>query len=151
MTPDAGLSTNTFATRGILLITVALLTACGQNEKPVRQETLDESAVAPLTETEWYPTPKYAPGLQGSFSTPLNQQSAQWQPQSPGHSYVPNQQWSGDPQQPAYVQHPPVIIYQGREYVPAQSTQHWSYQQPVPGPTQPWYQPQQPQQRPWGE
>jgi len=156
MTPDAGLSANNFVTRVIFLFTVALLIACGQNEKPVRLETPVETAVAPLTETEWYPTSKHAPGLQGSFSSSLNQQAAQMQSQ-PANK-IEAHSWSGAPQQPAYVQPPPVIVFQGQEYVPAQSQQSWSYQQPVPGPTQFWYQPQQPYaapgsqyvQRPWG-
>jgi hypothetical protein len=151
MTSDAGLSANTFVTRVIFLFTVALLTACGQSEIPVRQETLVETAVAPLVETEWHPTPRHAPGLQGSFAAPLNQNVAQAQPQPANQAYGQSHQWSGAPQQPVYAQPPPVIVFQGQEYVPAQSQQPWSYQQPVPGPTQPWYQQQQPYvQRPWG-
>ena len=143
MTPDAGLSVNTFVTRFIFLITVALLTACGKSDIPVRKEKSVETAVAPVVEKEWYPTPAHAPGQQGSFSSPLNQQTAQMQSQ---------------PANQAYAQPPPVIVFQGMEYVPAQSQQPWSYQQSVPGSTQPWPRPQQPYhvpesqyvQRPWG-
>ena len=147
MTPDAGLSANTFVTRVIFLFTVALLTACGQGEKPVRQEAQAETADAPLAVRDWYPTPKHKPGMQGSFSSPMNQQSAQMQSQPANQANAQSQPWSVAPQQPAYVQQPSVIVFQGQQYVPAQPQQPWSYQQPVTQPTQPWY---QPQQRPWG-
>jgi hypothetical protein len=158
MTPDAGLSANTFVTRVIFLFTVALLTACGQSEKPVRQEAQAETADAPLAVSDWYPTPKHKPGFQGSFSSPMNQQSAQMHSRPANQANAQSQPWSVAPQQPAYVQQPPVIIFQGQEYVPAQPQQRWSYQQPVAQPTQPWYQSQQPYavpgsayvQRPWG-
>jgi len=160
MTPDAGLSANTFLTGVIFLLTVALLTACGQGEKPVRQEAQSETAVAPLAVKEWYPTPKHRPGLQGGFSSPPNQQTAQSHSWTANQGNSQSQPWSVAPQQPAYVQQPPVIVFQGQEYVPAQPQQPqqpWSYQQSVQ-PTQPWYQSQQPYavpgsqyvQRPWG-
>lgn len=158
MTPDAGLPANAFTTRVIFLITVALLTACGQGEKPVRQEVEVEPVVAPPVARDWYPSPKHMPKPQGTFSSTLNQQSAQSHSQSAKQAYVQSQPWSVTPQQPAYTQQPPVIIFQGQEYVPAQPQQRWSNQQAVTQPTQPWSQAQQPYafpgaeyvQRPWG-
>ena len=156
MTPDAGLSVNTFVTSVVFLFAAALLGACGQSEKPVRQDVPAEAVVAPLAVEEWYPTPKHMSRSQGDFSSPLNQQSAQMHTQTTNRANA--QPWAVAPQQPAFADPPQVIVFQGQEYVPAQSQQRWSNQAPVVQPLQPWYQPSQSYaapnsgfaQRPWG-
>ena len=154
MTPDAGLSANILVTRVIFLFAVTLLTACGQGEKPVRQEVEAETAVAPLVVRDWYPTLKHTPGLPGEFSSLQNQQSSQMDAQSASQAFTRSQPWSV----PADAQQPAVIVFQGQEYVLAQPQQRWSHQQPAPWTTQPGHPPQhsyvvpesQYLQRPWG-
>lgn len=158
MTPEAGFFANTFVLRVILLFTVALLGACGQSEKTVREDMQAEAEVVPLDVRQWYPNPKHVSSPQGGFSPPVNQPFPSIPPQPANQGYASQAPWPAAAQQPGYVQPAPVIVFQGQQYVPAQSQQGWSYQPPATQSTQPWQLPQQPfavfapqyGQRPWG-
>jgi len=158
MTPEAGFFANTFVLRVILLFTIVLLGACGQSEKTVREDVQAEAEVVPLAVRQWYPNPKHMSRPQGGFTPPVNQQFPSIPPQSVNQGYASQAPWPAAAQQPGYVQPSPVIVFQGQQYVPAQSQQGWGYQPPATQSTQPWQLPQQPfavfapqyGQRPWG-
>lgn len=160
MTPETGSSASTSVTRVIFLFAVLMTAACGQGEKPVRQDVQPEKETVPLAVKEWYPSPKHASQPQGQPSFTASQLSAPMPAHTINPGYTTQHSW-GTPvqqQQPASAAPPPVIVFQGQQYVPVQPQQGWSYQQPVTQPSQPWYQPRQPYavsvpqavQRPWG-
>jgi len=151
MTPEAGLPANLFVPRVILLFTIVLSAACGQSEQPVSQDIQPETDVVPLVVKQWYPTPKHKSRLQGNLAPPVNQPFPLIPPQPVTQDYAPRSPWPAAVQQPQYAQPSPVIVFQGQQYVPAQTQQGWNPQQPA----QSWQQPfagfeSQFGQRPWG-
>ena len=157
MIHETGLSVNILVLKVICLFTVALLSACDGGES-VKQHTQDESVEPALPVKEWYPKQKHMLQPQAQFRSPAVARSPQMMPINGGA--VTYQPWALPASQPVYSQPPPVVVYQGQQYVsPQQQGGGWVYQPPVAYPSQ--QQPQlQPQQyapayqyvpRPWGD
>ena len=128
----------TWILRLLLLISVALLSAC-ENEENIRPQTQSEPAEAPLPVREWYPAPKHR--QQPTAYAPA--QATQLQPVMAPSAYPGN-----NVQQPrgVYPAQPPVYQYQQPPVWPGQQPGA-TYQQPVA----PQYQYQyQYTPRPWG-
>lgn len=157
MIHETGLSVNILVLKVMCLFTVALLSACDGGES-VKQHTQVESVEPALPVKEWYPKQKHMLQPQAQFRSPAVARSPQMTPINGGA--VTYQPWAMPAPQPVYSQPPPVVVYQGQQYVsPQQQGGSWVYQPPAAQPQQ--QQPQlQSQQfvpayqyapRPWGE
>ena len=134
----------TWILRFLLLISVALLSAC-ENEENIRPQTQPEPSEPPLPVVEWYPTPKHRQQPTAYVPVPA---ATQLQPVMAPSAYQGSsvqQPWGGAPQV-IYQAQPPVNQYQQPPVWPSQQP-GTTYQQPAAPQYQYQYQ-QTP--RPWG-
>jgi hypothetical protein len=119
MIPGTGLSANTVVVRIIFLFfTVALLGACDDDNGPVKQQVQGKASEPSLPVKEWYPRPKHMSQPQTYFRQPVTQPQQMMSSQSPNQGAVSQGTWAMPATQPVYTQPPPVIVYQGQQYVP---------------------------------
>lgn len=156
MIHEAGLSANIVVLRVILLFTVALLSACDDDDKLVEQQTETVAKEPPLPVKEWYPSPKHMQQPR-AYMHPSAIQPRQMMPAQPlNQGAVSQQPWAVTVPQAVYPQPSPVIVYPAPQYAPPAQHWGWTYQQPAVQAPQPWS-PAQPVvpgyqyvPRPWG-
>ncbi len=140
MLPATGLSAGTIVLRALFLSAVALLGACGGDDKPASQQQQGGVAEAPLPVREWYPRAKHMqPTRPGQF------QAAMPPPTYGRQGAAMQQPWGMPP--------PPVISWQAPQNAQPQQPWGWPNQRPIMPQTQP--QPVMPvyqyAPRPWGD
>ena len=131
----------TWILRFILLISVALTSAC-ENEEITRPQTQPEPSEAPLPVREWYPAPKhrqqptaYVPATATQLQPVMAPAANQWN--------SIQQPWGTAAQQPVYSA--PQFVYQAQPPAWAGQQPGATYQQPMAPQYQYQYTP-----RPWG-
>jgi len=157
MIQHSGFSETTWILKFLLLISVALISAC-ENEEITKPQTQLEPSEPPLPVREWYPAPKHRQQPMVYVPVPaLQQQPVMTPPAYQGN--VVQQPWGIPAQQSVYIA--PQPVYQAQPPVTQyQQPQVWASQQPLvttPQTVAPQYQYQyqyQPQYqyvpRPWG-
>lgn len=146
MIRNSGLSATTWILRLLILISVALISAC-ENDEIIKPQAQPETTEPPLPVREWYPAPKHRQQPTIYMPVPATQQPpAMAPPHYPGS--VVQQPWGIPTQQPVY--RAPQPVYQSQPPVNQRQPTVWSGQQPVVI----WPQPMTPQYqyatRPWG-
>jgi hypothetical protein len=131
----------TWILRFLLLISVALLSAC-ENEENIRPQIQSEPSEPPLPVREWYPTPKHRQQPTAYVLVPATQSQPVMAPSAYPRNSV-QQSWGSAPQG-VYPEQPPAYQYQQTPVWPGQQPGA-TYQQPTAPQYQYQYTP-----RPWG-
>jgi hypothetical protein len=131
----------TWILRFLLLISVALLSAC-ENEENIRPQTQSVPSEPPLPVREWYPTPKHRQQPTAYVLVPATQSQPVMAPSAYPRNSV-QQSWGSAPQG-VYPEQPPAYQYQQTPVWPGQQPGA-TYQQPTAPQYQYQYTP-----RPWG-
>jgi len=146
----SGLSATTWILRILILVSVALISAC-ENDEIIKPQVQSETTEPALPVREWYPAPKHRQQPMRYVPVPAPQQPAAMAPPLYQGNVV-QQPWGIATQQPVYST--PQPVYQSQPPVNQQQPTVWSGQQPVviwPQPMTPQYQYQyQYAPRPWG-
>ena len=134
----------TWILRFILLISVALISAC-ENEEITKPQTQSEPTEQPLPVSEWYPTPKHRQQPTAYVPFPATQLQPVMAP-SVYQGNIVQQPWGTTAQQPVYSA--PQYVYPAQPPLNQyQQPSAWTGQQPMA----PQYQYQyQYAPRPWG-